>query len=79
MTTWNDLNTPATPNLLEDIVEELWRDVQTVATRDELEQAVAEVSKMFQDVRVTAFVPIFIRRLTRERLVMRSREGGKTS
>jgi hypothetical protein len=54
--------------VLESVVEGIWRDLDGQVTHEQIRQAASEVASEFQDATITAFVPIFIRRLTREKL-----------
>jgi hypothetical protein len=50
------------------LIEEIWCDLGKQITREQIRQVAGEVAAEFRDVMITTFVPIFIRRLTLERL-----------
>lgn len=53
---------------LDNLIEQIWRDLGGQVPRQQIRQVAAEVTAEFHDATVTAFVPIFVRRRTRERL-----------
>jgi hypothetical protein len=58
--------------VLESLIEDIWRDLGGEVTHEQIRQAAREVAAQFQDATVTTFVPIFIRRRTREKLRLRA-------
>jgi len=50
------------------LIEQIWLDLSGQVPRKQIRQAALEIASEFQNATVTTFVPIFIRRLTRERL-----------
>jgi hypothetical protein len=54
--------------ILESVVEDIWRDLDGQVTHEQIRQAANEIATQFHDATVTTFVPIFIRRRTREKL-----------
>lgn len=52
----------------EALVEKIWRNLDKQITRDQIRQAALEVAADFREARITTFVPIFIYRVTVERL-----------
>ena len=57
------------------LIEKLWQDLDGQISREQIVHAVTEISFRFQDASVTAFVPIFIRRLAFEELKDRLEKG----
>jgi hypothetical protein len=56
-------------NYLDDsFIEQIWRDLGGQVTRERIHQIAAEAAAEFRTATVTAFVPIFVRRRTREKL-----------
>lgn len=53
---------------LDEITEQVWRDLKGRASRSRISQVAAEVAVNFRHATVTVFVPLFVRRTTRERL-----------
>jgi hypothetical protein len=56
------------------LVDEIWKDLGGRVERARVDAVAREVEREFGDARVTTFIPIFIRRLTRERLTVEMRE-----
>jgi len=56
-------------NCVDDLlIEKIWHDLGKQITREQIRQVALEVAAEFQEARITTFVPIFIHRLTYERL-----------
>ena len=56
-------------NYVEDqLIEKIWCDLGKQLTHEQIRQVALEVAAEFRDATVTTFVPIFIHRLTLERL-----------
>ena len=53
---------------LDGLIEQTWRDLDGRVPRARVRQVAIEVAAEFHDATVTTFIPIFIRRRTRERL-----------
>lgn len=53
---------------LELLVEQIWRDLKGDALRTRIQQVVIEVAASFDYATVKAYVPLFIRRVTLQRL-----------
>ena len=53
---------------VESLVDQIWTDLGGAVSRLAIRRKVAEVSPAFQDARITAYVPIFVRRRTVEQL-----------
>jgi hypothetical protein len=65
----SNLDNREIPNLLDDnLLEEIRRDLDERFTIAEIRKIALEVSAEFKDAIVTAFLPIFIYRRTREKL-----------
>ncbi len=56
------------PNLLDDVIEQIGRDLGGQISPARIREVAAEVAARFKDARITAYLPIFIRRRTCERL-----------
>ena len=55
---------------LEDyLIEEIWQDLNQQFSIDKIREVALETASEFQDAIVTAFLPIFIYRRTREKLM----------
>jgi hypothetical protein len=52
----------------ESLIEEIWRDLEGRVTQEQIRQVAYEVAGELQHATVTAFVPIFLQRLAREKL-----------
>ncbi|MFN8454785.1 MAG: hypothetical protein U0401_08975 [Anaerolineae bacterium] len=50
------------------LIEEIWRDLGKQITHEQIRQAALEVADEFRDATIITFIPIFIRRLTFEKL-----------
>jgi len=59
----------------DEITELVWRDLDGRASRARIQQIAAEVSARFRSATITVFVPLFVRRMTRERLAEEIRRG----
>lgn len=53
---------------LDALTDQIWQDLGRQVPRARIQQVVLEVASQFHDATVTTYLPIFIRRLTRERL-----------
>ena len=53
---------------VESLVEQIWTDLGGQVSRLAIRHQVADVIPAFQDARITAYVPIFVRRRTVEQL-----------
>ena len=50
------------------VVEQIWNDLQGTVERSTIRQELTQVIPRFQNARVRAYIPIFLRRVTTERL-----------
>lgn len=50
------------------LIGQIWNDLDGRATREQIRQVVSEIAAEFRTAKVTAFVPIFIRRQARAKL-----------
>lgn len=64
-----------TADYLDELIEQIWRDLARQVPRERVSQVAAEVATEFRQATVTAFVPLFIHRLTREKLTEEVREA----
>ena len=53
---------------VESLVEHVWTDLGGQVSRLAIRQKIADVVPVFQDARITTYVPIFVRRRTVEQL-----------
>jgi hypothetical protein len=53
---------------LELLVQEIWRDLDGQVTHEQIRHVASQIATQFNNATVTTFVPIFIRRQTRETL-----------
>jgi len=58
------------------LIEQIWQDLGGQVSRERIRQIAAEAAAEFRTATVTAFVPIFVRRRTREKLEMLIDEKG---
>ena len=58
---------------LDEIVEQVWRDLNGHASRARIRPIATEVSARFRHATITIFVPLFVRRMTRECLAEKIR------
>ncbi len=66
-----------TDYLDDSFIEQIWHDLGSQVTRERIHQIAAETAAEFRTATVTAFVPVFVRRRTREKLEMLIGENGK--
>ena len=52
----------------ESLIEAIWQDLDGLVTRGEIQRVAKEVAETFQGATITTFIPLFIRRRTRETL-----------
>lgn len=52
----------------EPLIEQIWRDLEGQVSREQVRQVATGVAARFHTATVTAFIPIFIHRQTREKL-----------
>ena len=70
--------TPAIVLVDEVLVEQIWRDAQGKVSRMQIQQLVMEAASEFAHAKITTYVPIFVRRQVREKLV-RMGNGERTA
>jgi hypothetical protein len=64
-----EMEAPVNKNESRDaLVDLVWHDLQERVSKAKVSQTVLEISEKFHDATITAFIPIIVRRLTRERL-----------
>lgn len=61
--------------LSDDLLKEIWIDLDKRYSIDKIREVAAETTSDFQDAVVTAFLPIFIYRKTREKLLVMLDQG----
>jgi hypothetical protein len=61
----------------ESLIEQLDNELRGRVTREQIRRVVTEIASEFRTATVTAFVPIFIQRLARERLATLVADNGK--
>ena len=59
------------------LIEKLWQDLDEQISRELIDRVVTGVAARFQDVSITAFVPIFIRRQAVEELKWQLERKGR--
>lgn len=52
----------------ESLIEAIWQDLDGLVTRGEIQHVAHEISETFRGATITTFIPLFIRRRTRETL-----------
>lgn len=58
------------------LIEEIWQDLGGRISHEHIRQTVYEVAARYQDAKISTFIPIFIRRVTKERLgLLRNRKS----
>jgi len=50
------------------LIEEIWQDLDGRIGHEQIRQSAYEVAARYQDAKISTFIPIFIRRNTKERL-----------
>jgi len=50
------------------LIEEIWQDLDGLISHEQIRRAAYEVAARYQDAKISTFIPIFIRRNTKERL-----------
>jgi hypothetical protein len=53
----------------EEVIEQIWSDLHQVIPRRRVAEVARQVAAGFIDAKITAFIPLFVRRFTRERLL----------
>jgi len=53
----------------EEVIELIWSDMHKVIPRWRVAEVARQVASGFADAKITAFIPLFVRRFTRERLL----------
>ena len=46
----------------EAVVEQIWNDLNGTISRSDIREVISEISLIYNDVRITTYVPIFLRR-----------------
>ena len=54
---------------LEAIIEQIWKDLGDTASRSDIRRVVIEVAPRYADARIFTYVPIFMRKEVRRRLL----------
>ena len=52
----------------ESLIEAIWQDLDGLVTRGEIQRVAREIAETFRGATITTFIPLFIRRRTRETL-----------
>jgi len=52
----------------ESLIEAIWQDLDGLVTRGEIQRVAREITETFQGATITSFIPLFVRRRTREML-----------
>jgi len=50
------------------LIEEIWQDLDGRISHEQIRQSAYEVAARYHDAKISTFIPIFIRRNTKERL-----------
>ena len=50
----------------ESLIEAIWQDLDGLVTRGEIQRVAREIAETFRGATITTFIPLFIRRRTRE-------------
>ncbi len=53
----------------DELIEQIWCDMHQVIPRRRITEVARQVAAGFVDAKITAFIPLFVRRFTRERLL----------
>ena len=46
----------------EALIEQIWNDLNGTTSRSEIRKVITELAPLYEDVRITTYVPIFLRR-----------------
>ena len=52
----------------EDLINGIYNDLDGRVNREQIRQTAYEVARRYKDAKISTFIPIFIRRVTKERL-----------
>jgi hypothetical protein len=47
---------------MEAVIEQIWNDLNGTTSRSEIRKVITELAPLYEDVRITTYVPIFLRR-----------------
>ena len=47
---------------IEAVIEQIWNDLNGTTSRSEIRKVITELAPLYEDVRITTYVPIFLRR-----------------
>jgi len=47
---------------IEVVIEQIWDDLNGTTSRSEIRKAITELAPLYEDARITTYVPIFLRR-----------------
>jgi DNA-binding SARP family transcriptional activator len=47
---------------IEAVIEQIWNDLDGTTSRSEIRKVITELAPLYEDVRITTYVPIFLRR-----------------
>jgi FKBP-type peptidyl-prolyl cis-trans isomerase (trigger factor) len=53
---------------IEAVIEQIWNDLNGTTSYSEIRRVITEVAPLYEDVRITTYVPIFLRRDVLQRL-----------
>ncbi len=54
----------------DEIVDQVWRDLEQLVARARVDEVARQVAADLGDATLTAYVPLFVRRIARERLLL---------
>ena len=58
----NGVNRTQADWVVDTIVEQIWNDLNGTTSRSEIRKVITELAPLYEDVRITTYVPIFLRR-----------------
>lgn len=53
----------------DEVIEQIWSDMHKVISRPRVAEVARQIAAGYSGAKITAFIPLFVRRFTRERLL----------
>lgn len=53
----------------DEVIDQIWNDLGAEVSRPRVAEVANDVASTFGDARITTYVPLFVRRLARDRLI----------
>jgi hypothetical protein len=60
----------------DDLMAQIWSDLRGQVSQERIRQVATEAAALFRDATITAYIPLLLRRIVRDRLLQEMRTAG---